>query len=269
MHSYSRCPYLIEQRRSSGWALNKEIQGNIDEALARSDKLRQIIEDRRQQAADWQKQNQSAKQAPKAPEETLNTFAIKQKGYKLVNSWILDSGADTHLYNDRTRFKFERMAADDDTLIAGKITYSIEAFGSVEISIQTLNGPRYITLLNVALVPDYFTNIASLDRFISKGVHFDTQNSRLHTTGNTFCTIQRVDKHWVLEYSPPNPTSNAAFAASNEPRKAISASADRWHTLLGHAGKEAVSHLENSVEGAILTEKTYTNACEPCSLNKT
>jgi hypothetical protein len=122
----------------------------------------------------------------------------------------------------------------------------------------------------MALVLDYFMNIASLDRFISKGVHFNIQNSRLYITGNTFCTIQRVDKDWVLKYSPPNPlpTSNAAFAASNEPRKAISASADRWHTLLGHADKEAISHLENSVEGTGLTEKAYINACEPYLLSK-
>jgi hypothetical protein len=42
---------------------------------------------------------------------------------------------DTHLYNDCTHFKFERMAADDDTLIIGKTTYSIEAFDSVGILI--------------------------------------------------------------------------------------------------------------------------------------
>jgi hypothetical protein len=73
----------------------------------------------------------------------------------------------------------------------------------------------------------------------------------------------------VLEYSPPNLlTLNAAFAASNEPRKAINASADRWYTLLGHAGKEAVSYLENSVEGAVLTEKAYINAYEIYLLNK-
>jgi hypothetical protein len=87
------------------------------------------------------------------------------------------------------------MIADDDKLIVGKITYSIEAFSSVEISIQTPNGLRYIILLNIALILGYFTNIASFDRFTSKGVHFDTQNSRLYTAGNTFCTIQRVDKH--------------------------------------------------------------------------
>jgi hypothetical protein len=48
---------------------------------------------------------------------------------------MLDFKADTHLCNDRTRFKLKYITADDDILIADKIIYLIKAFNSVKILI--------------------------------------------------------------------------------------------------------------------------------------
>jgi hypothetical protein len=75
---------------------------------------------------------------------------------------------------------YKYLANENDVFIAGKMTYPIEAFGSVIIKICTPSGPKQITLLNVALAPGFFTNTASLDRFTAKGVHWNTQNQRLH-----------------------------------------------------------------------------------------
>jgi hypothetical protein len=115
--------------------------------------------------------------------------------YELKDSWILDSGADAHVCNDLTRFNFDRKASKSDTLISGKTVYQIEAFNNVEITVQSPNGPLLIILAGVALVPGFFTSIASLNRFTSKGVHWDTQDSHLHKDGKTFCTIERVGGH--------------------------------------------------------------------------
>jgi hypothetical protein len=105
---------------------------------------------------------------------TITNPAAEQNSFPVRNTWILDSGADSHVCNDRARFTFERQANEDDVLIAGKTTYPIEAFGSVIIKIRTLSGPKLITLLNVALAPGFFTNTVSLDRFTAKGIHRDT-----------------------------------------------------------------------------------------------
>jgi transposase InsO family protein len=197
-------------------------------------------------------------------------LAVEQNSFPLRNTWILDSGADSHVCNDRTRFTIERLANEDDVLIAGKTTYSIEAFGSVIITIRTPSGPKQITLLNVALAPGFFTNTASLDRFTAKGVHWDTQNQRLHHYSKTFCYVERVSKHWALEHSPlPTSTASiASFASSTAPREDIKATADRWHAILGHPEHEAVTHLQKSVEGAVVTAEPSKAVCEACALSK-
>jgi hypothetical protein len=109
--------------------------------------------------------------APKVVFMTLAIFIINRNSYELKDSWILDSGVNSHVYNNLTRFNFERKASKSDTLILGKIVYKIEAFGNVKITIQSLNGPISIILANVVLVLGFFTNIASLNHFTSKGVH--------------------------------------------------------------------------------------------------
>jgi hypothetical protein len=98
------------------------------------------------------------------------------------------------------RFNFDRKASKSDTLISGKTVYEIQAFGNVKITVQSPNGPIPIILADVALVPGFFTNIASLNRFTSKGVHWGTQGSHLHKDGKTFCTVERVGGHWALEH---------------------------------------------------------------------
>ena len=101
-------------------------------------------------------------------------FAVDGDSFELQNTFILDSGASSHVCNNPSRFKFERTASHDDVLRAGKTVYSIEAFGTVEITVQTPDGPMAIQLLNVALVPGFLTNTVSLRKFVDKGFNWDT-----------------------------------------------------------------------------------------------
>ena len=73
------------------------------------------------------------------------------------DTWILDSGANLHVCDDRTRFKFERAATEDDSFSAGKTVYPIEAYGSVEITVRIPTGLGTVTLLDVALAPGFLT----------------------------------------------------------------------------------------------------------------
>jgi hypothetical protein len=118
-----------------------------------------------------QNKTEKTPNSPKAAFVTSAVFTVDRNSYKLKDSWILDSGANSHVSNDLTRFKFDRKTNKSDTLILGKTVYQIEAFGTIEITIQSPNGLKPIDLINVTLVPGFFTNIASLNRFTSKGVH--------------------------------------------------------------------------------------------------
>lgn len=269
-HSFAQCPYLIKQRRDQGWSPNAQIQKQIDEKLAKNPNLKRIIEEKQKKAEE--QVNKQAEPQKAAAAATLTSFAVDLDSYELRNTWILDSGANSHVCNDPKRFKFERAASEEDVLKAGKTTYAIEAFGSVTITIRSPNGPRQIHLLDVALVPGFLTNTASLHRFTAKGVHWDTQKQRLHVNGETFCHIERVGSHWALEHNPQPQTaeSSAIFASkkSRDPRKAIEATAERWHALLGHPGDEAIENLQQNALGAVVTAPAtgVPTPCEPCAL---
>ena len=138
---------------------------------------------------------ESMEEQATATDSPISVFAVGGTSFKLENCWILDSGAGIHICNDPDRFQFERPATEDNILFSGRTLYSIEAYGSVMITAQAPKGPIPIKLVNVALVPGFFTSLIALRRLTEKGVHWNTQNGRLHRAGDTFCYIQNVDDH--------------------------------------------------------------------------
>ncbi len=62
-------------------------------------------------------------------------FTINQNDYKLWDIWIFNSDANSYIYNNLLRFKFERITTENDKLIVDKTVYSIKAFRSVDIFI--------------------------------------------------------------------------------------------------------------------------------------
>jgi hypothetical protein len=114
--------------------------------------------------------------------------------------------------------------SNDDCLYAGNTVVQIEGFGTITVTVQTLNGPQIIKPLNAALVPPPHTSVASLDRFIAKNVHWDSEGKRLHSNGQTLCSIECYHGQWVLEYNAP--THIAFIARSTQPWTNSTASSD-------------------------------------------
>ena len=85
--------------------------------------------------------------------------------YQFRDSFILDSGSNGHICNRHSRLQNLRPASEDDFLYAGNTIIPIESFGTATITVQTPRGSEQIRLENVALVPSFHTNVASLRRF--------------------------------------------------------------------------------------------------------
>ena len=307
-HGFRQCPYLIEHLRSANWRADPEIEKKIQEKLDKSTKLKHDVERIKNQAVqNLQKEKDKTHEADKTDEPAMSVFASAKLGafatdqltYKLQHCWALDSAADSHVCNDRSRFNFERPATGEQ-LYAGKTVYPIEAFGSVKITVKTPSGSRILTLLDVALIPGFLTNVAALSKFTERGVHWDTENQRLHRLGETLCYVERVDGHYILERNPaPSSSSSSCFASraglssadddaaanlreaeeATNPREQISHntesselsadSAARWHAAMGHPGQAAISHLESAVTGATVSGRgPSTIDCEACSVSK-
>jgi hypothetical protein len=209
IHRWSSCSYIVEQLRKPGWTGDSDIQKEIDDKLSKNARLRHFVEIARKQALKKLETSKQKKQPPTKQKDgqpsldehllsPLEAFAAGKLMYKLQNCWTLDSAADIHVCNDVSRFKFEK-TAEEEALFAGKEAYKIQAYGTVDLAVRTPNGIARIVLLNVALVPGFPTNLVALRRFTEKGVHWDTQKRHLHRNGKTFCYVDSVDDHWVLE----------------------------------------------------------------------
>jgi Reverse transcriptase (RNA-dependent DNA polymerase) len=296
-HWFSQCPYLIEELRTSDWSPDPRIEEEIKEKLEKSTTFREAVENaknyrqgigfRSKQRAKGQKKPNEQKQAgqkkkvekkadSQSSEESSTTsilgachaaFAVNRSEYKLHHCWTLDCASDAHVCNDRSRFTFERMATENDTLYAGKEIYPIEAFGTVDIVVDTPSGKAPIRLLNVVLVPGFLTNLVSLRRIKEKGFSWDMEKDRIHRKGKTLCYVKSVDDHWVLEDN--SHSSLSAFAVSTAPRAPLKATPEKWHAILGHPNSTAITKLENATEGAKVTDAVSSSGnCVTCHLSK-
>ncbi|KAK9492619.1 hypothetical protein V1508DRAFT_397833 [Lipomyces doorenjongii] len=199
MHRFKDCPYLNGSVPPKGWTADLNVQKQIDEKIENSAKLRAsgsgFLERMRKQQSkrDSSTSADSTLVKPVINTDTSSTkpsvftisahMASANSDYYLRDSFILDSGADTHVCNDRTHFQDLVPAADDEYLYAGNSVIPIDGFGSVSITVQDPHGPRQIILQSVALVPSFHTSVVSLDRLTKKFIGtLNTADSRTITT---------------------------------------------------------------------------------------
>jgi len=88
----------------------------------------------------------------------------------LRHQWILDSGLDIHITNDRKSLTNLREASNT-RVIARTTRYPVEAIGTTTIQVMTKIGPTKMTLPDVVYIPRFMTNIVSLSLLIQKGVY--------------------------------------------------------------------------------------------------
>jgi hypothetical protein len=138
-----------------------------------------------------------------------------------------------------------------------------------------LGGKQLLRLKNVAYVPDFATNVASLRRLREQGVQWGTrpQTTLLRNPDGTVLRIveDRYDQ-FVLKHIPEDLDRAAFFTRRNRfnswtQRRPRKAEAYLWHLRLGHPGPGALEHLVNSTQGVRIKGVTTTE-CESCTKGK-
>ena len=335
VHWYSDCPYLNENKRPSDWSADEAIQTDIDAQL--QDKaLRERIQNsiRRSNRIEASKSsissnsskrtNKSFKQKKKdhqnrpgkdgnqgGSSSNTNNLGGGSDLLNFVNAaaysassigalrqqWILDSGSDIHVTNDRsslTNIRSEKRGK----LVAGATKYSIEATGTASIQVMTKLGPATMTLPDVAYLPRFMTNIVSLSLLMQKDVHWNTKTGYLTRNDHPIAVVNRFNGHWTLSSGSASQAKlsnvvddededeyegveslfkalsiegcvcrddSASFAVE---RSLIDSNLSvLWHARLGHPGVGALSHLSSSTNGVprFVLDKTI---CETCMLSK-
>ena len=143
---------------------------------------------------------------------------MERSNYDIVNSWILDSGSNIHVCNDSSRFRPTHTTTSEDYLVSGSTTYQIEAYGDVDITLNSPTGStKKKTLYHVALVPSFFTNLVSYSKAMEAGIYWDGENNMLYRRHQgrqiNYCSLKPHNGHWIMEYNRPT-TSSASYSAS-------------------------------------------------------
>ena len=308
-HWYADCYYLNQDRRPTGWTPRQDTQQKVDQALQNQKTRAAVERARwkrknRDNNDGTNNQAQSSNSNISAPLADTNTvqdsngnrasvnrpsaFSIQSivrrtptafvamsmtaaQNASLRSYFILDSGADGHVINSSMlhMFTMNKHASSNDCLQAGNQHLPIDCYGTVTLPVDSHDGPFSITLLNVAYVPDFMTNIVSLHKFVEQGVHFDTEKMHLHINGETYCKVYPKAGHFTFNSRPLLPASTrSAFFAATKSRSSL-----EWHKVLAHASHDTVMHLEESTSGIKIDNKESaqvprTNECETCALTK-
>ena len=282
------CLYLVPGKRSQGWQPNSTKQKKVTDALqdSRTKAWVDRIFKKKKRYDNNRSQNQpsSSSSTPTAGATnqstesgaficTIQSAAFPSATESMRTSWILDNGSNSHVCNSTmfSRFTKTKDAFPSDTLRAGTQIIPIESFGTIRISIlaPTSTGYTNMTLLNVAYVSEFHTNLVSQSILASKGVYFDGWKNELHRDGNPIAFVESSNGHYFmeknLEIAEPSITGSS-FAVKSE-------TMSEWHQVLGHPSHETIKHLESATQGVKVSDINTgsvpkTNECETCALFK-
>ncbi|KAK2666816.1 Ribonuclease H superfamily, partial [Fusarium oxysporum f. sp. vasinfectum] len=139
---------------------------------------------------------------------------------------------------------------------------SILGYGQVHLRLE--EGGIFI-LNEVAHIPAFHTNVASLDRMINKGYNWNPQTGAVTAKGKIVFHTKRINRQPVIEFNPVRPQqAPSAFSSSSEPRPEQVQEATRWHQRLGHLNPEALEQLVRHTTGARIKGPIRID-CRPCS----
>ena len=283
VHGYNDCYYLVLEKWPSNWTSRPQIQTQIDEAM-KDQQLKAKVEKSLQRSKEIQqlKATKTTNTNTNNTEKELGAFtstktssSFSADSYTIKSSWILDNGSNINVCNNtmKSRYTQERKSMGE-YLTAGTQRLAIESYGTVKITVSTPTGLQSITLLNVAYVSNFMTNLVSQDLLYVKGLYFNNWKNHLHREGKTVAYVKRYDGHYLLE---DNTSSDQAsvFLVQQKPKIATNktATAYEWQQMLAHASDESIQHLESSTRGVKISEESEgkvpkTNECEPCALSK-
>ncbi|KAJ6439138.1 peramine synthetase [Purpureocillium lavendulum] len=284
-HLYSECYYLSESIRPAGWSPDGKVQEEIDQKLKDpiiKGKVERSISNRR--AADGQSQHGNLQEnktdckgtafagamtsTPAVGPRIQSSFSTAAV-YPLRDSFILDSGSDFHICNNSERFVEGTYKPCDELegAFAGDTHLEILGHGEVLIRIGTKDTFK---LQNVAYIPRFHTNVASLDRFVQRGYNWNPTTGAVSKDGKTIFRTERRYRQPVIEFNQVDYESHAAQATaftSSAPRPKSAAEAMLWHKRLGHLGAEALEHLVQQTTGAKIKGPLKIE-CKDCAVSK-
>jgi hypothetical protein len=174
-------------------------------------------------------------------------------------SWMLDSGATSHMTADRALFtSYKQMHGPLPIYTADGS--GIPAIGKGNVIVALSSGK--LRIRNVFHVPGLAVNLLSIPQLAASGVTitFTATGATLLRDGCVLAQAQNNGNRYILS------TSNEAALACMEPPAPF----DLWHQRLGHLGRKKVAGLNSSTIGLIepIGIPAHVPPCDTCLRTK-
>lgn len=276
-HWYSQCPYLNQTIRQTGWKASPGVEKAIEDKMKSNPRIKANVEKfkRKLQNHGSNQATLNAQANTEPPVLTMALFAstayiTSQPKWDLYDSFILDSGATTHICHTRNRFN--NFQPTSEQLITAGAPLEIQGYGDVTITVQRDNTSMQVTLRNCAYIPECSINIVSCHKVFQAGISWDHQNNRLAQKDQTWCELTQINHLYVVEHNQLT-TQEAAFVSnkfikSTQPKPAQQVSIQTLHRRFAHAGLKATDEIPNSTQGIQLANPGERFECEVCRLAK-
>lgn len=178
----------------------------------------------------------------------------------MTNKRIADSGASTHIANNRSWFTRLREFQTSNTIMVGDGHESL-VIGTADVEVQTtINGNKIIiTIKDFLFVPELRTNLLSIPEIDLKGMVtiFSQHKVKIYQDDELCMEGSMIaDKLYMLclEKVDDSPRINRV-----EKERTI----NEWHEALGHPSDERLKKLLSELEIKTNTG-TVSSECEQC-----
>jgi hypothetical protein len=107
---------------------------------------------------------------------------------------------------------------------------------------------------------------------MKKKIHWDIENKRLHRKEITFCFVESIENHWILEKNSSIDDRFDAFEAKSKTFKSdLVITNKEWHEMFEHSESKIIAHLAERIDEIKVDNLELTssiNKCETCALTK-
>lgn len=239
----------------------------------KTEMLKQLETHRAQLAQASNRTSESANLA-KVESHDNRQYAMLVDAFPTINTacWLLDSGASSHMTNNRTNFSAYMDVKPISIETAKKgLTLSAVGLGTVTASFVFKNETHTYPIHNVLYVPELSHNLLSLAKLDERGVKLFTDDGRaeLLRKGPTGLMVfgegVKCENQWVMSLTIVKEAAHLVntHADTHQP-------IDVYHQRFNHLNVERIKELERGqhVSGMNITKCGPTCKCATCITSK-
>ena len=191
----------------------------------------------------------------------------KEVSPEFHDSFILDSGATTHVCNDFSCF--QDFTPHRQWLTHGDTGMWIDGYSSIILSMVTLNGWGQNTILlgHIVYCPKFHLNIVSFPHFHDRKLFWNTEFGLLYHTGKNIAWVKKWGNLFIVGKGKQVSQSINTIKHSSKPLVS-EAPGNIWHHQLGHIYYSSIAKLPQMVDGIAIKGKPNHSPCEVCELAK-